>query len=107
MNPKIGRNFEVFSPCDFIARIIPPETRPSPTSRSPSPGSTPRAPSGPLRPWEWALRASNSEQVLRRAESNFLSVNAPMPGCTKRWKMAGYRTKEDSGNGRKRTMLWV
>ena len=21
INPKIGRNFEVFSPCDFIARI--------------------------------------------------------------------------------------
>jgi hypothetical protein len=21
LNPKIGRNFEVFSPCDFIARI--------------------------------------------------------------------------------------
>jgi len=21
MNPKIGRNFEVLSPCDFIARV--------------------------------------------------------------------------------------
>jgi hypothetical protein len=26
MNPKIQRNFEVFSPCDFIARITQPST---------------------------------------------------------------------------------
>jgi hypothetical protein len=93
MNKKIGRNFEVFTPCDFIAAITQhiadksfqlvryygwysggsffglrarPVTRKSPCLTS-----------GPtfvtLRPWKRTLSASDSGPTPRRAKSDFLS----------------------------------
>jgi len=108
MNPKIQRNFEVFSPCEFIARIDEAAVierilrhlglweagvRVDAARDLPEPailwfGACPasrnagrltlKAPSGSVRAWKSPLPASNSGPTPRRAESDFLSAG---PGC--------------------------